>query len=184
MTRRVCGSTGADGATLTAHTRRQPMFQGNTILPGARVAGVLLAAVASAPLAYGQTVTLRSVKDATIRGGTYASTNFGDDDILETRQSSDGDYLRRAVLTFDTESSISDNASVASAKLTLTVKKGNSEKRTLHACTIPASFDEGSVNWKRRNSSTYWSNSGGDIIEGACSAAAVTSTAGSRVTFD
>jgi len=99
------------------------MFQGNTILPGARVAGVLLAAVASAPLAYGQTVTLRSVKDATIRGGTYASTNFGDDDILETRQSSDGDYLRRAVLTFDTESSISDNASVASAKLTLTSRK-------------------------------------------------------------
>jgi endonuclease/exonuclease/phosphatase family metal-dependent hydrolase len=157
-----------------------------TFLPCARIVGALvLTALTGSSLAFGQTVTIRVSKDATIRGGSHANTNYGDDDILETRQSSDEEYTRRAVLTFDTETTLADNASIASAKLVLTVKTGsNSEQRTLSACSVPISFDEPAVTWKRRKTSNYWSNAGGDIATGTCSTATVTGVSGSKVTFD
>src|SRR5919202_5625462 len=102
------------------------------------VAALLIAASAASA----QTVTIRSVKDATVRGGSYAGTNFGDDPILETRQSNDGTYVRRAALTFDTDSTVPANARIASAALVFTVKRGNWQTRRLAACSIPASLDE------------------------------------------
>ncbi len=160
------------------------MLHGKTILPTIRATCFTVAFAACGSLAFGQTVTLRSVKDSTIRGGSYANTNFGDDDILETRQSSDAEYLRRAVLTFDTHTTLPAGASISSAKLILTVKGGNSETRTLSACSVPISFDEPRVTWKRRNSDHYWDNAGGDVVTSACSNATVSASAGSHVTFD
>jgi endonuclease/exonuclease/phosphatase family metal-dependent hydrolase len=144
----------------------------------------LAALLTAAPAVHAQTITLRSLKDATVRGGSYASTNFGDDPILETRQSTDQTYLRRAALMFDTETKVPDNAKIASATLVLTVKSGNSETRRLGACTIPVSFDEWSVTWKLRRTSSPWQNPGVDIVEGSCSQATVTATANSLVKFD
>ncbi len=150
-----------------------------------RHAAVVLAALLTATsAAHAQTVTIRSVKDATVRGGSYAGTNFGDEPTLETRQSSDSTYTRRAVLTFDTDASVPANALISSAKLVLTVKGGNSETRRLGACSIPVSFDEWSVTWRQRRTSSTWQNPGVDIVDGSCSYASVTATAGSRVTFD
>ena len=150
-----------------------------------RHAAVALAALlATAPAATAQTVTIRATKDATVRGGSYAGTNFGDEPILETRQSGDSTYDRRAVLTFDTETTVADNAKIASATLVLTVKGGNSEARRLAACLVPRSFDESSVTWRRRNSSSYWQNNGVDIVDGSCSEASVTASQGSKVSFD
>jgi endonuclease/exonuclease/phosphatase family metal-dependent hydrolase len=143
-------------------------------------AGVVLG---SSPV-FAQSVTLRSYRDATIRGGTYANKNYGDDPVLETRASSDGSYRRRAVLQFDTAPHFPSSAHITSAKLILTVKGGSSETRRLSACAVPVSFREADVTWKRRDSDTYWKNVGGDIVTGACSSASVTSTANSRVTFD
>jgi endonuclease/exonuclease/phosphatase family metal-dependent hydrolase len=154
-------------------------------LGGTRLPAVLTAAaITAASPATAQTLTIRSVKDATIRGGSYASKNFGDSPILETRQSSDPSYVRRAVLTFDTQVPIPANAKIASAKLVLTVKSGNPQARTLNACTVPISFDEPAVTWQKRKPSNRWTHAGGDIISTGCSRATVTASANSKVTFD
>jgi endonuclease/exonuclease/phosphatase family metal-dependent hydrolase len=142
------------------------------------------ALLTAAPAVHAQTVTIRSVKDATVRGGSYASTNYGDDPILETRQSNDDTYVRRAAITFDTDATVPANARIASATLVLTVKSGNAETRRLAACTIPVSFDEAAVSWKVRKAGINWSNPGVDIVDGACSEASVTATANSRVKFN
>jgi len=150
-----------------------------------RHAAFALAALLTAvPAVHAQTVTIRSAKDATVRGGSYASSNFGDDPTLETRASSDGTYRRRAALTFDTDTRVPANAHITSATLTLTVKGGNSESRRLAACTIPVSFDEWSVSWKLRRTGTAWQNPGADIVDGSCSQATVTATANSQVKFN
>lgn len=151
-----------------------------------RAAGAMFVAgtVAGSSVASAQSVTLRSYRDATIRGGTYANTNYGSNPILETRASSDASYLRRAVLQFDTAPALSSTARVTSAKLVLTVRGGNSETRRLSACAVPVSFREPEVTWKKRDSSTYWRNAGGDIVTSDCSDASVTATANSKVTFD
>jgi endonuclease/exonuclease/phosphatase family metal-dependent hydrolase len=87
------------------------------------------------------------------------------------------------VLTFDTETTVPDNATISSAKLILTVKQGNSETRRLDAFSIPISFDEPAVTWRNRKSGNSWSHAGVDVT-GTASYAQVTSTPGSRVTFD
>lgn len=144
------------------------------------VAGV----VAGSSPALAQSLTLRSYRDATIRGGAYANTNYGYKNSLETRASSDSTYRRRAVLQFDTAAYLSSSARISSAKLVLVVKGGNSETRRLSACAVPVSFREGAVTWKRRDSDSYWRNAGGDIVTGDCSSASVTGTTNSKVTFD
>jgi endonuclease/exonuclease/phosphatase family metal-dependent hydrolase len=156
-----------------------------TEVPEMRHAAVALAAfLTMVPAAHAQTVTLRSAKDATLRGGTYASTNFGDEPVLETRAADDLTYLRRAALSFDTDATVPANAHIASATLVLTVKDGNSETRRLAACTIPVSFDGWTVTWKVRRTGTPWQNPGGDVVDGSCSQASVTATANSKVKFD
>jgi endonuclease/exonuclease/phosphatase family metal-dependent hydrolase len=149
-----------------------------------RIAALGAAALLTAVPAVSAQTTLRSAKDSTIRGGSYAYTNFGSDPILETRQSDDLTYVRRAAVMFDTDASFSASTSLGSAQLVLTVAGGNGETRTLTACAMPISFDEDSVTWVQRNSSAYWSNAGGDIVSSDCSYATVTATSGSRVTFD
>jgi endonuclease/exonuclease/phosphatase family metal-dependent hydrolase len=148
-------------------------------LGGVLMMGTLLGAVPAAA----QSATIRVAKDATVRGGSYANTNFGRQGILETRQSSNYSYVRRAVLTFDTEKTVPDNASIQSARLMLTVKSGNSATRRLTARSIPISFDEPAVTWKRRKSGIAWKNPGVDVT-GTASTATVTSTPRSRVAFD
>jgi endonuclease/exonuclease/phosphatase family metal-dependent hydrolase len=149
-----------------------------------RIAALGAAALLTAVPAVSAQTTLRSAKDSTIRGGSYAYTNFGTDPILETRQSDDPTYVRRAAVMFDTEASFGSGTSVGAAQLVLTVRSGNGETRTLTACAMPISFDETSVSWMRRNGSSYWQTAGGDIVSSDCSYATVTATAGSRVTFD
>src|SRR5262245_105656 len=80
--------------------------------------------IASAGSAFAQTtVTLHEPNSrawsATIRGGTYAGKNLRT--ILETRASSDPEYLRRALLKFDTQNTIPAGRSITSATLTMTV---------------------------------------------------------------
>lgn len=140
--------------------------------------------VSAAPLANAQTLTLRSYRDGTLRGGTYANSNFGDDPILETRASYDDTYVRRAALMFATAESLPATATIASAKLVLTVKLGNPEARTLTACALPVSFREPYLTWRMRDSGAPWQHAGGDIVSGDCATARVTSTSGSQVVFD
>jgi len=142
------------------------------------------ALLTAASAVHAQTVTMRSAKDATIRGGSYASTNFGDDSTLATRAANDDTWQRRTALMFDTDAKVPANARIASATLVLTVKGGNSETRRLEACTVPVSFDGWSVTWKQRKAGTAWQNPGGDVVDGSCSSASVTATAKSLVKFN
>jgi hypothetical protein len=148
--------------------------------------GILLGALAlTAPSALGaQTIkTLEVAKDATIRGGSYASTRLGDEDRLVTRSSDSESYVRRALLTFDTHTTMPADSSIQSATLVLTVRGGNSETRELAAQGVPISFDQEDVTWTQRRSGSNWSNAGGDVT-GTPVKALVRSTPGSQVTFD
>ena len=150
-----------------------------------RIAAIAVALLtAAAPVANAQTLTLRSYRDGTIRGGTYANTSYGDDPILETRASADDGYVRRAALMFATAESLPSTASISSAKLILTVKLGNPETRTLTACAVPVSFREPYLTWRMRDSNTSWQHAGGDVVSGDCATATVTATSGSQVVFD
>src|SRR4051794_8898046 len=71
-------------------------------LRAAGAASVLLFATAAGA----QTITLAESNATTLRGGSYASTNFSDEKVLETRASSDSPYVRRALMKFDTHTTI------------------------------------------------------------------------------
>jgi endonuclease/exonuclease/phosphatase family metal-dependent hydrolase len=150
----------------------------------ATVLGFLLT---SSPALAQKTVVLNTRQqltvDTTIRGGSYATTNFGADAILETRASSDDQYERRALLKFDTQDYVPAGAAIQSAVLTLTVKGGNSETRTLTAYRVAQSFDERAANWKNRKSSLAWSTTGASL-SGKYATGRATGTAGSKVSFD
>lgn len=158
---------------------------------GACVRGVVLGALGlllwggGAGASAQTTVTLSSpsqVVDAAVRGGAYAASNF-DGQALATRASGTMDYVRRALVKFDTENTIPAGATISSARLTLTVKGGNSEARTLGAYRVTSSFAENEVTWSRRYSGTSWSTSGGDLGS-RYAESAVGATPGSTVTFD
>ena len=146
------------------------------------LATVALALAMAAP-ALAQTANLTVAKDSTIRGGSYATTRHGSDTILVTRASSDATYVRRAALTFDTETTIPDNTTIQSATLVLTVSGGNSETRQLRAYGVPVSFDEPDVTWNARKSGINWTHAGGDTT-GSYSAGTVTGVVGSQVSVD
>ena len=120
--------------------------------------------------------------DTTIQGGASATKNFGTQ-VLMTRASDNLDHARRALFKFDTETTIPAKATIQSAKLTLTVKGGNAETRTLSAYRLVNSFDQDAATWKIRKSGYNWSTQGGDL--GAkYGQATVTGTVGSKVTID
>jgi hyaluronate lyase len=138
--------------------------------------------VAAVPAAAQTTITLPA-EDATLRGGSYASTAYGSSGVLETRASDNATYERRVLLKFDTHTTIPAGATIASAKLTLTVKGGNSDTRKVAAYCEPYPFTESLVTWKKRKSSIYWKTAGGDTVHYHASAS-VSNSAGSKVTFD
>src|SRR6185437_15899858 len=86
-------------------------------------AGMVL--LAAGPLAAQSTITLTNGNAATLRGGSYASTNFGGSQTLETRASDDATYARRALFKFDTQTTIARGTPIAKATLTLTVASGS-----------------------------------------------------------
>jgi endonuclease/exonuclease/phosphatase family metal-dependent hydrolase len=153
--------------------------------PAALRGGILLGTLALfAPAAIAQSTTnLVVVKDATIRGGSYANTKHGRDQVLVTRKSDDPEYERRSAVMFDTHTTVPERAQIQSATLVLTVRGGNSEVRQLAAYSVPVSFENDDVTWRRRNSSHDWSNAGGDIT-GSAALATASPTIGSQVTFD
>jgi endonuclease/exonuclease/phosphatase family metal-dependent hydrolase len=139
---------------------------------------------AGATLAEAQsTVSLSVMKDATLRAGSYANTAHGGEALLVTRASDDPTYVRRAALTFDTESTVPDNAAIRSATLVLTVRGGNAATRQLNAYGMPISFEEPSVTWNSRSSGVAWPTPGGDTTATYASAS-VTAAVGSQVSFD
>jgi endonuclease/exonuclease/phosphatase family metal-dependent hydrolase len=143
-----------------------------------------LAFTASVIPAAAQTLVLNDGNATTLRGGSYATTNFGSSTVLETRASSDPTYVRRALFKFDTNNTIAQGTAIAKAILTVTVASGsNDETRTISAFQERSSYDEYSASWSIRNGSTLWGTPGGDV--GARYAtASVPGTNGTKVNFD
>jgi len=143
--------------------------------------------IATAGTAFAQTtVTLQEPNSrawsATIRGGTFASKNLRT--ILETRASSDAEYLRRALLKFDTQNTIPAGKSITSAILTVTVKDGSGDSsRRIGAYQVKTSWEDTEVTWQVRRTSTYWGSAGGDLGT-KITEKAVGNTAGTKVSFD
>ncbi|HEY2908071.1 MAG TPA: DNRLRE domain-containing protein [Vicinamibacterales bacterium] len=148
-------------------------------------AAATIAAVA-APASAQTTVTINQptsqVVHATLRGGTYANTNFNN--LLETRASSDLTYERRAMLKFDTQNTIPTGAAVTSATLTVTVKGADTGlTRHIAAYQVTNSFTETETTWNVRRSAEKWLTAGGDIAT-KLSTQTVSDVVGSKVTFD
>jgi endonuclease/exonuclease/phosphatase family metal-dependent hydrolase len=145
---------------------------------GLRVAAMLAAFAVSAAA---QSVSLPAA-DATLRGGAYDDMNFGAGD-LETKASTDASAVRRAILKFDTHTTIPAGSPINSATLTLTVKGGSVSGRHLAVYCVPSSFDEFQTTWRLRKGSLYWTTPGGDVGH-QHGAVAVTNVGGSKVNID
>src|SRR4029078_11445224 len=129
-----------------------------------RVAVVSGLALATTIPAAAQTLVLNDANATTLRGGSYAATNYGSQGVLETRASSDPSYLRRALFKFDTNNTIAQGTPIKSAILTGTVASGsNGETRQISAYQERSSYDEYSATWTYRSGSTTWGTSGGDL---------------------
>jgi endonuclease/exonuclease/phosphatase family metal-dependent hydrolase len=139
--------------------------------------------VLTASVAGAQTITLAESNATTLRAGTYASENYSDEKVIETKASSDSSFDRRALMKFDTHTTIPQDTPIASARLTITVAGGNSQTRTLSAYGVTSSYDENVATWSFRKSGVRWSKAGGDTNK-RYDTATVTNKAGSKVTFD
>lgn len=149
----------------------------------ARFTAVLVGTLGIGAAAHAQTLTLTDSSDTTLRGGAYASTNYGSSTTLETRASSTADYIRRVIVKFDTQNTIAQGSAITSATLTLTVKGGNSESRTLTVYRVTQPYTDTEATWNIRRTSTSWSRPGGDLGERAGSVT-VTNVVGSKVTVN
>jgi endonuclease/exonuclease/phosphatase family metal-dependent hydrolase len=152
-----------------------------------RLALGILGIVCTASAAMAQTtVTLHQpgtqVWDATLRGGTYANTNLST--ILETRSSTDPEYLRRALLKFDTETTIAAGTPVSRALLSITVKSGSGDStRRIGVYQVTTSWEEPEVTYKVRKTSTAWGSAGGDLGT-RITELTISNVPGTRVDFD
>lgn len=149
----------------------------------ARRLAVTIAALGLGTVAQAQTLALTDSSDTTLRAGAYANTNYGSSTTLETRASSTADYSRRVIVKFDTHNPIAQGTDIASARLTLTIKGGNSETRTLTLYRVTQPFTDVEATWNIRRTSTSWSKSGGDLGEKA-GTLTVTNVVGSKVAVD
>jgi endonuclease/exonuclease/phosphatase family metal-dependent hydrolase len=130
------------------------------------------------------TVSLPAVTHGTVRAGSYANQKQGD--LLATRSSTDGDYLRRSILKFDTQNGVPAGTNVSSALLTLTVKTGGADlSRRIAVYQVTQSFGDNDFTWNQRyvSQSTEWTSAGGDMAT-QLAVQTVSSSAGSKVTFD
>ena len=153
----------------------------------ARFSLAILGVVGIAAMAGAQTtLTLHQHRTqawyATVRGGTYANTNLST--ILETRSSTNLEYLRRALLKFDTQNTIPAGTPITSAVLTVTVKQGSEDaSRRIGVYQVTTSWEDLEVTYKVRKTSTPWGTAGGDLGS-RIAEQTVSNTAGSRVSFN
>lgn len=123
------------------------------------------------------------VQDTAIRGGNYANVNF-DGELLVTRASSDLTYVRRALLDFDTASTIPAGTTIQSATLTVTVHWGGATAlRRVGVFPVTRSFTASQATWDVASSTTPWTKPGGDLGPQAASAL-VPNGGGQQAHFD
>lgn len=157
---------------------------------GVRVCGaaaLLLSTMCVAPAFAQTTVVLDSpsneVTDAFIRAGDYAN-RVNNNGVLVTKANSNPDYVRRALIKFDTQNFVPQGADIQSATLSLTLRSSEASTRTIGAYRVANSFDESAATWYRRKTDgRRWTSAGGDLGTRYATASVGTS-AGARVTFN
>ena len=145
----------------------------------ARLAAALLCVWASA----GSAAPLTAPSDTTIRGGTYAHTNF-DADLLVTRASSDPTYVRKALLDFDLAGAVPAGSVVQSATLTVTVHWGGvAAARSVGVFDVTTPFVASQATWDVASATAPWNKPGGDLGR-EWTRANVSNAAGAHARFD
>lgn len=155
---------------------RAALFTAVTVAGSIATAGAQTTLILNAP---GTQVT-----DTMIQAGSSANTNFNKSAVLATRASANYEYLRRALIKFDTQNTLPAKSRVQSAIMTLTVKMGSADaNRAISVFPVTMSFAEGEATWNRRRVSTRWTSAGGDL-GGEGLKQTVTNVAGAKVSFD
>jgi endonuclease/exonuclease/phosphatase family metal-dependent hydrolase len=155
-----------------------------------RAIAFTVASFAASPASAGAQTTLvlntpgTQVTDTMVQAGSFANTKFGTSGMLATRASTNVEYLRRALLKFDTQNTLPAKSQIRSAVLTLTVKMGGAEaNRAISVFPVTTSFVQDETTWNLRQISTPWTSAGGDL--GAqITTKAVSNVAGAKVTID
>jgi len=155
----------------------------------ARTALFTAAAVAASLSAQAQTTLIldapgTQVTDVMIQAGASANKNFNDADMLATRASTNYDYLRRALIKFDTQNTLPAKSTIQSAIMTLTVKYGGADAaRDITVFPTTTSWVQEEANWNMRRVGTAWTSTGGDLGPAAL-VQSVPNVAGAKVNFD
>jgi endonuclease/exonuclease/phosphatase family metal-dependent hydrolase len=137
-------------------------------LPIRLLVALTSAAALSSGVASAQTtLTLSSpeahVTDATIGSGTAANT-ISNNDRLSVRRSTDVNAGRRALLKFNTETTMPATTSVTSATLSLYVRAGaGTTTRRIGVYRLTKSFQETQATWITRKTGYKWTIAGGDL---------------------
>ena len=131
----------------------------------------------------GRASSLPAPSDTTIRGGTYAATNF-DADLLVTRASSDPTFVRKALLDFDLAGAVPAGSVVQSATLTVTVHWGGvTAARGVGVFDVTTPFVASQATWDVASATMPWHKPGGDLGR-EWTRSSVPNGAGARATFD
>ena len=149
----------------------------------------LAATVASLATAQAQTTLIldapgTQVTDVMIQAGVSADTNFNNSDMVATRASTNYDYLRRALLKFDTQNTIPAKSVIQSAVMTLTVKSAGAEvARNVTVYPVTLSWLQEEATWNRARAGSAWTSAGGDLGPAAL-VQNVPNVVGGQVSFD
>jgi endonuclease/exonuclease/phosphatase family metal-dependent hydrolase len=147
------------------------------------IAAALSTGVASAQTTLTLSAPDTQVTDTTIGSGTFANT-VSNNDRLAVRLSTDVNAGRRALLKFDTETTMAASAAVTSAKLSLVVRAGaGSTTRRIGVYRVTKSFQETQATWITRKTGYKWAIAGGDLGTKVAELS-VPTTAGTKLTVD
>ncbi|MGH9140651.1 MAG: DNRLRE domain-containing protein [Vicinamibacterales bacterium] len=124
------------------------------------------------------------VTDVMIQAGASAHTNFNDSDMIATRASTNYDYLRRALVKFDTQNTMPAKSTIQSAIMTLTVKYAGADRsRAITVFPVTTSWVQEEATWNLRRSGNTWISAGGDLGPAAL-VQDVPNVVGAKVGFD
>lgn len=89
------------------------------------------------------TITLSPTDDAYVRGGSYASSNYGSDSQLVIKQGSSSDYFRKSYLSFD----LSNEGLSSVSSAVVRVYASTSGSIDITAYQTGDSWTENAINW-------------------------------------
>ena len=139
---------------MPTHARR-PRALATAVATAAWFFGSL--ATAGAPTTVTRNAPATQVTDGRSQAGASAKTNFNTSDMFATRASTNPDYLRRALIKFDTQNTIPSGSSITSAVMTLTMKAGGADAaRTIGVYPVTSSFVQEQATWNIRRTATAW----------------------------